>query len=163
MVVLNRNGCRRSCRNNLIIRTKGPRSEMRLQGRSCSAPMKKALVRINQISTPQPNTILELVSSPNAPVHPHTFYAIPPYQFPPYNNYQLSPYGQQPQQQPQWSVPLSSYSSLNGATSGQGPSQPQRSPVEQHQSPLLAQQSPPPQPQQYQQQPAQPQQQITIE
>ncbi|KAF8529229.1 hypothetical protein BU17DRAFT_37395 [Hysterangium stoloniferum] len=71
--------------------------------------------------------------------------------FPPYNNYPISPYGQQQQQQ--WTVPLSTYSSLNGATSSQVNTQSQRSPVQQVQSPVV-QHSPPPQQQQAQSQPS---------
>ncbi|KAF8499299.1 hypothetical protein JB92DRAFT_2982445 [Gautieria morchelliformis] len=98
-------------------------------------------------------------------VHPHTFYALPPYPFSSYNNYPISPYGQQQQQQTQWSVPLSTYSSLNGATSGQSSStQQQSSPVQQVQSPLIQHSPPPQQPQQYQPpQSSQPQSQITID
>ena len=72
-------------------------------------------------------------------LNPQSFYTIPPQYFTPYTYTPLTPYGGQ--QQTQW---ISSYSSLNGATSNQSTSQPQRSPVQQIQSPIL-QHSPPPQ------------------
>ena len=100
-------------------------------------------------------------------VHPHAFYTMPAYPFSPYGNYQLS-YGQQQPPTTQWSVPLSTYSSLNGATTSPNSTQAQRSPVQQPQvqSPVLQHHSSPPpqQPQQYQPPPpSQPQPQITIE
>ncbi|KIJ56912.1 hypothetical protein M422DRAFT_198234 [Sphaerobolus stellatus SS14] len=74
----------------------------------------------------------------------HQFYASVPTYFPTYNSYPLQSYGQQ---SAQWNLPLSTYSSLNGATTSQSTSQPQTSPspVQQVQSPVLHHHSPPPQ------------------